>query len=187
MRCDSPRETAASRKVRPAKKRRLTSRAASGSSTASRVSASSQRDQLFVLGVQGDFDVVEIDAVAFTASFGTLLVACAIEENPPHRLGSGGKEVASTVPFPGFVHIHKPDVGLMNQGRRLECLARLFLGQLGRRQLPQLVVDQRQKFLCRRWITGFDLQQDTGDVGSDADPQREREGEPASSEGSTVW
>ncbi len=34
-----------------------------------------QRDQLFLIGIEGDFDLVEIDAVAFAASFGTLLVA----------------------------------------------------------------------------------------------------------------
>ena len=49
-------------------------------------------DRRPVTGVQGDFDVVEIDAAAFTASSGTLLVACAIEQNPPNRLGGGGEE-----------------------------------------------------------------------------------------------
>jgi len=77
-------------------------------------------------------------------SFGALLVACAIEENPPHRLGRGGKEMAPTVPVLDFGHVDQPELHLVDQGRGLECLARLFLGQLGRRQLPQLVIDQGQ-------------------------------------------
>ena len=44
---------------------------------------------------------------------------------------------------------HQPQIRLMHQGRRLQRLPRLLLGQLRRRQLPQLVIDQRQKLLGR--------------------------------------
>src|SRR5437879_5978350 len=54
-----------------------------------------QCNQLLVTGVQGDFDLVEIDAAALTASFGTLLVACAIEENPPHGFGRRREKMSS--------------------------------------------------------------------------------------------
>ena len=63
-------------------------------------------------------------------------------------------------PMLGLVHIHQPDVGLMDQGRGLERLARLLLSHLLGGQLPQLVVDQRQKLLggrgsrLARWRTG---------------------------------
>jgi hypothetical protein len=52
-----------------------------------------QLDELFVIGVQCDFELVEIDAVTFTASFDTLLVAGAVEENAPHRFGRRGVKV----------------------------------------------------------------------------------------------
>ena len=64
-----------------------------------------------------------------------------------------------------FVHIHEPEIRLMHQRRRLQRLPRLLLSQLRRRQLPQLVIDQRQKLLRRRRIARFDLRQDAGDVG----------------------
>ena len=54
----------------------------------------------------------------------------------------------------------QPQVRLVDQGRGLERLARLLLGQLLGRQLAQLVVDQRQAVARRRagrparWRTG---------------------------------
>jgi hypothetical protein len=40
----------------------------------------------------------------------------------------------------------------VDQGRRLERLAGPFLGKSLRRQLPQLVVDQRQELGSRLWV-----------------------------------
>ena len=44
----------------------------------------------------------------------------------------------------------QPQVRLVDQGRGLQRLAGLLLGQLLRRQLAQFVVDQRQELLRRR-------------------------------------
>ena len=74
--------------------------------------------------------------------------------------------MAAAVPVLGLVRIHQPQIRLVDQGRRLQRLPRLLLGQLRRRQLPQFVVDQRQQLLGRRRIAGFDLRQDavTSDI-----------------------
>ena len=45
--------------------------------------------------------------------------------------------------MPRLVHNYQPKVGFMDQRRGLEGLAGLLLGQLLRRQLAQLLVDQR--------------------------------------------
>ena len=52
----------------------------------------------------------------------------------------------------------------MDQGRGLERLARLLLGQLLRRQLAQLVVDQRQELLGGVRVALLDRGQDAGDI-----------------------
>jgi hypothetical protein len=52
------------------------------------------------------------------------------------------KQVHS-VPLLGFLHIHEPDVRLMDQRRGLQSLAGLLLGHLLGRELAQLIVDQR--------------------------------------------
>jgi hypothetical protein len=60
---------------------------------------------------------------------------------------------------------HQPQVRLMHQGRRLEGLTGLLLGQLGRRQLAQLVVDQRQELLGGVWVAVLDGIQQVADIG----------------------
>ena len=55
----------------------------------------------------------------------------------------------------------------MHQGRGLERLPRLLLGQLLRRQLAQLVVDQRQELLGGVRVALLDGGQDAGDITHD--------------------
>ena len=56
--------------------------------------------------------------------------------------------------------VDQADVGLVDQGGRLESLPRLLLGHLLCRQFPQLVVDQRQKLLGGMGIAFLDGGQD---------------------------
>ena len=53
----------------------------------------------------------------------------------------------------------------MHQGRGLERLPRFLMGQLGRRQLAEFFVNQRQELLGGGRIARFNLRQDLGDVG----------------------
>jgi hypothetical protein len=52
----------------------------------------------------------------------------------------------------------------MHQRRRLKRLVRFFLGHFGSGQLPQFVVDQRQKLAGCLWIAALDSTKDLGDV-----------------------
>ena len=56
-----------------------------------------------------------------------------------------------------LVDVDQPEIGLVHQGRGLQRLPRLLLGQFLRGQLPQFVVDQRQKLLGGSRIALFDL------------------------------
>jgi hypothetical protein len=84
-----------------------------------------------------------------------------LHEDLPHGLG-GGEEVAAAVPVLRLPGVHQPQVCLMHQGGGLERLPRLLLGQPLRRQLPQLVVDQRQELPGGVRVTLFDCGQDVG-------------------------
>ena len=83
------------------------------------------------------------------------------DEDATHRLGGSGEEVAAVVPALRPIHIHQAEVSLVNQSRGLERLAGLLLGQPLRRQLPQLVVDQRQELLGGLWVALLDGRQDS--------------------------
>jgi hypothetical protein len=75
-----------------------------------------QCEQLFVTSVQGDFDPVEIDTAALTASLSALFVARAIDENPPHGFGRRREKVASAVPALRFLDTDKSKICLVDQG-----------------------------------------------------------------------
>src|SRR5207237_6131240 len=93
----------------------------------------------------GGGELVEVQANAIATPFLALLATSIIDQDAAHGLGRGGKEVAAAVPVLGFVRVHQPEVGLVDQGRGLERLAGYFLGQLLGGQLAQLVVDQRKE------------------------------------------
>src|SRR4029077_12723329 len=72
------------------------------------------------------------------------------------------KEVAATVPVLDLVHIHQPEVGLVDQRRGLESLAEVLLGDLLGGQLPQLVVHQGQELFGALGVAILDGGQDAG-------------------------
>src|SRR5262249_12105531 len=65
--------------------------------------------------------------------------------------------------------INKAKVGLVHQRGGLQGLSRLLLGQLRRRELAQLVVDQRQELLRGGRVALLDGRQDAGDFAHAAD------------------
>ena len=91
------------------------------------------------------------------------LAAGVLDEDAAHGLGRGGEEVAAAVPA-RVVRPDEPEVGLVDQGRGLERLARLLLRQPLGGELAQLVVDQRQELLGRLRVALLDGREDAGDV-----------------------
>ena len=67
--------------------------------------------------------VDEVDSTQTTAALQPGLAPCRLHQDSPHRLGGRGEEVAAAVPVLGLLHVHQPQVGFMNQCRRLECMA----------------------------------------------------------------
>ena len=86
----------------------------------------------------------QVDAVAAAAVLAPLTPGL-LDEDVPHRPRRGAEEVAAAVPA-GVPIAHQAEVGLVDQGGRLEGLAgRQPAGQRGG-QSPQLRVDDRQQF-----------------------------------------
>jgi hypothetical protein len=59
----------------------------------------------------------------------------------------------------------KPQIGLVDEGRCLQCLPRLFMGESGCRQLAQLVINKRKQLFGGLGIALIDLGEDTSYVG----------------------
>ena len=71
-----------------------------------------------------------------------------------------------TAAVPGLAAIvpDQPQIGLMNQGRRLQRLARFLAGEPLGRELAQLAVDQRQELLDGPGVALVDRLEDAGDL-----------------------
>jgi hypothetical protein len=97
-------------------------------------------------------------------------LAGSVNQNPPHRLGCGGEEMAAIGEFLRARRASKgisftraratgsnqSHVRLMHQRRGVERLARPFMRELGGGELAQFLVDQRQKLLGGTRIAGID-------------------------------
>jgi hypothetical protein len=104
--------------------------------------------------------IVKLDALELSAAFGALLASRLLDENPSNCLGRGGEEEAAAVPLLNLFGIHKPEIRLVYQCRRLKRLAGFLMVHLLGRQPPQLIVDERQKLLGRLGIALLDGRQD---------------------------
>ena len=89
--------------------------------------------------------VVKGRSLLLAAALFALLLAGIVDQDAAHRLGGGGIEVNAIVEARRFGCSYQPQVGFMDQRRRVQRLSRLFLVQFASGQLPQLVINQRQK------------------------------------------
>src|SRR5262245_54630660 len=102
-----------------------------------------------LLGRRADRDVlvVELDPLPVPAVPEAALAAGTLDEDAAHGLGGGGEELAAAGPAgprrPGLAG--EPQVGLVDQGGRLEGVARALAGQAVGGQPPQFVVDEREE------------------------------------------
>ena len=87
------------------------------------------------------------DLLAFTAMLETAFAPGTLDQDAAHRLGGGREEVTAAVPVLVCTTAYQPQISLVNEGRGIQRLTRLFLGQFARRQAPQFVVHERQQLL----------------------------------------
>src|SRR5262249_388722 len=93
-----------------------------------------------------------------------VLVSRPVDQDPAHRLGRRGEEMAAAVPPRGLLGAKEPQVGLVNQGGGLKRLPRLLVHELVRSQPPELVIDDREERVGCFGVALFDGCEDAGDV-----------------------
>jgi hypothetical protein len=114
-----PRQRAASSTDSPAKKRNSTSRALARVLRPQLGQRLVQRQQIVGPRFRWWSDSVERDALPATSMLQALLPPRALDQDATHRLSRGGEEMAAIVPVTCSLNIHQPEVGLMDEGRRL--------------------------------------------------------------------
>ena len=119
----SGRRRSATRRAAPARRRARSSR----SSALSSATRSIDRD------LSGDEAFVEGDARLGAAALERAARPRPLDQNLAHRVRSDGAEVRAVLPPPGPV-LHQPQVGLVDQGRRLQRLSGTLAAQIARPQ-----------------------------------------------------
>ena len=100
----------------------------------------------FVISRHGDFNGVQINALAFSSMARAKFSPGAFDENVAHGLGGGGEKMSAVLPS-WHLSGSQPQPRFVNQRRGLESVARGLLRHLDRGQAAQPLVNQRQQFL----------------------------------------
>jgi hypothetical protein len=75
-----------------------------------------------------------------------------IDEDAAHHLRCNGQEVGAVLPFHG-IPFEQPQIGFVDQSRRLERVAHLLSAQIQPSQAAQFLLDERRQLLQRLGIT----------------------------------
>jgi hypothetical protein len=105
------------------------------------------------------------DGVEFLASPSAAVFACAfaagtVDEDAAHGRGRHAEEVLPIREPPLGLAVHQAEIGFVDQGRRLERVAGLFLRQPLGGEFAQLAVNQGQELLGSMRVALFDFGQD---------------------------
>src|SRR5262249_2122084 len=118
-------------------------------------------------GGRGGEVVRQFDPPRLAAAFQSGLPPGALDENAAHRFRGGGEEVPPAVELnrklPPPVR-HETHGGFVNERRRVERVSRLLLGHSGRREPPQLLIDERQQLLGGARVALLQGSEDAGNL-----------------------
>jgi len=167
----------------PAKWRNSTTRAATGSSTASRVRAASNARSCSSATSGSAGRSGKSTRWRSPPCFCVRLRAGGVDEDAAHGLGGGGEEVPAAVPAEPVGGADQPEVRLVNQGGGLECLVGGLGGHACGGELSQFVVDEREQLRGGVAVAGRRRVEQASHIGhSDecTDSTRQRNGKSAS-------
>jgi hypothetical protein len=91
-------------------------------------------------------------------------LAGVIDEHPAHGPRGGGQKLGAALGGGQGVGAEDAQDGLVDQGGRLESLARLLVGEASGGELPEFVVDKREQLGCSLGVAGLGRDEDLGDV-----------------------
>ena len=86
-----------------------------------------------------------------------------VDQNAAHGFGSGGEKMGAAIPLLVFV-ADEPQPGFMHQRGGLQRLSGCFVRHLRRRQLAQLLIDQREQIPGGLLVAVLDRVEDLRDV-----------------------
>jgi hypothetical protein len=98
------------------------------------------------------------------AALRSVLFSRSLDENPPHRLSGGGKEMSTTIPFLSIMGNDQPNVGFVDECRGLQRVIGRFLRHAGGGEFAQFFIHQWQQPLRGLRVSAFDGRKNLSDV-----------------------
>jgi hypothetical protein len=120
-------------------------------------------DQVFWSVATGRELRVKSDALEAATSFLVPLRAGDIDQDSPHHPGGHRKKMCAILP-PDAPRIDEPQIGFVDERRRLEDVVRTLARHLPPRQTTEVVMHDRNEFLERAIVTISPAQEQSGDV-----------------------
>jgi hypothetical protein len=108
-----------------------------------------EREQQMRIAVALAGHIGERNVTAAAASFLPPLGTSVVDEDSPHRFGRGGEKVASVREF---LIAHQPQIGFVDQGRRIERVMGRFDSHPRHSERPQLGIHEREQVRRRVMI-----------------------------------
>ena len=111
----------------------------------------------------GDFHLRRVNMLRPSTAFLALLAPRRLDENPPHRLGGRREEMGAILP--GRLRVGaQAEPGFVDQGGRLQGMARGFAGHLLRGHAAEFAIDKRQQGLGGLRSASLDRLKDLPDL-----------------------
>ena len=115
----------------------------------------------------GNVNNFNVHALLVAAMTHRVLAACLLNEDAAHGLG-GGTEEMSPAREVWIRFAHQPQPGFMDERGGLQRLVGRFIGHFRRRELAQLLIDQRQQSIGGLGIAVLNGLQNAGNVAQSA-------------------
>lgn len=92
--------------------------------------------------------IVQGNAQGVSRTFNCVSAPCMVHENAAHHLGGDRQEVRPILPVNPLM-VDQPQIGLVNERRRLERVVAPLPAQLACRARPQVSMDQIEQIVAR--------------------------------------
>ncbi len=161
---ETPSTPAASSTDNPPKNRNFTSSALAESSAAKRIQCVGEVEEVVGRQIVDRDLLTQVESPAAAAALGAGLRTGAVDEDPAHGFGRCGEEVGSAgeQPVPD-----QSQVRLVHEGGGVEGVAGSFRRHAHGRELPQLVVDEREQVGGSPTVAGRGRVKEAGYIGHD--------------------
>lgn len=128
-----------------------------------------QSKELIIRKRARDLNRINVQTLQVATPLLPFPLSCILDEDPPHRLRRGAKEVSSALPC-GLLISSQPDPSIVHEDGRLDRLSGLFLRHFPTGHRTQLVVHESEELCGGALVTVLDPLEKEGHISHGTEP-----------------